>query len=156
MSANNETVGNHDVSVLRHQLDTTRLVVTKIFAPTIAAFGLVGNALTIVILTRKSMKSSTNVYLSALAVYDLLYLLFAVTMTLIHYEVISQSPWYVHYQKPVGRPLADTASNTAVLLTLTFTIERYINIRFPIQGKVTCDHLHGNYCSKTMDRSFNN
>ena len=127
-----------DVSLtsLRHQLQTTRFVVNKVLAPTVVAFGLLGNALAIIILTRRSMKSSTSSYLTALAVYDSVYLLLALSMTLTHYPAVRQAVWYTYYQKPIGRPLTDIASNTAVILTVTFTIERFISVRFPLKGKV--------------------
>jgi hypothetical protein len=133
--------GSNDESLLRQQLQSTRFIVNKVLAPTIVAFGVLGNALTIAILTRRSMTSSTNCYLSVLAVYDSIYLLFALTMTLIHYEAINQTSSYIHYQKPIGRPIVDIASNTAVILTVTFTIERYISVRFPLKGKVSVNIL---------------
>ena len=40
--------------------------------PIICVYGLVGNCLILVVMSRKSMQSSTNVYLSALAVSDTL------------------------------------------------------------------------------------
>jgi len=125
-----------DVDDLRRQLDWTRLVVQKVLIPSVVLFGVSGNLVNVAVLTRRSMKSSTNSYLTALAVYDILYLVFALTMTLKHYSAVSGSPSYEHYQQPFGRPLTDTASNTGVWLTLTFTVERYIAVCHPMKGKV--------------------
>jgi len=47
--------------------------------------GVVGNVVTAIILTRRRMRSSTNVYLTALAASDLLYLLFMFSLSLAHY-----------------------------------------------------------------------
>jgi len=56
------------------QLEATRFVVQKLIVPVVVTFGVLGNAVTVAVLTRPWMKSSTNSYLTALAVYDLLYL----------------------------------------------------------------------------------
>ena len=50
----------------------------------------------------------------------------------------TDSLWYGHYRLPYGRPLADLCSNTAVWLTVTFTLERFIGIQFPMKGKRLC------------------
>jgi len=116
----------------------TRFVVQRVLAPTVISAGILANILTVIVLTRPSMtRSSTNVYLSALAVYDAAYLALAFTMTWIHYDTVKAMAWYTRYQLPVGRPLIDSASNTAVWLIVSFTVERFINVRFPIKGKVT-------------------
>jgi len=71
-------------TTLRCQLETTRLVVQKIVVPLVVTFGVLGNAVSVAVLTRPWMKSSTNSYLTTLAVYDLLYLVLdpAVSLTL--------------------------------------------------------------------------
>ena len=70
-------------TTLRCQLETTRFIVQKIIVPLVVTFGVVGNTVTVAVLTRSWMKSSTNRYLTALAVYDLLYLVLysAVSLT---------------------------------------------------------------------------
>jgi len=72
-------------------LDVVQTVAFKLVVPPIVAFGCVGNIISIVVLTRKSMKSSTNRYLTCLAVYDILYLVFAFSMILKHYQHIGRS-----------------------------------------------------------------
>jgi len=122
---------------LGRQLAVTRLIVQKVLIPSVVLFGVSGNLVNVAVLTRRSMKSSTNSYLTALAVCDILYLVFALTMTLNHYEIVSSSPSYRYYRLPFGRPLTDTASNTGIWLTLTFTVERYIGVCHPMKGKVS-------------------
>ena len=70
-------------SSLRCQLEITRFIVQKIAVPLIVTFGVLGNVVTVAVLTRPWMKSSTNSYLTVLAVYDLLYLIInsAVSLT---------------------------------------------------------------------------
>jgi len=142
-----------ELEELNRHLAVTRLIVQKVLIPCVVLFGVSGNLVNVAVLTRRSMKSSTNSYLTALArqtddrgrttlqltalaVYDILYLIFALTMTLNHYSGVSGCASYQHYRLPFGRPLTDTASNTGIWLTLTFTVERYIGVCHPIKGKV--------------------
>jgi len=135
---NTDAIDNVDgLSDLRHRVEMTRFVVQRVLAPVIIAGGILANILTVVVLTRRTMtRSSTNVYLCALAAYDAVYLVLAFSMTWKHYDTLAPLPWYVSYRLPVGRPLIDSASNTAVWLTVTFTVERFIGVRFPMKGKV--------------------
>ena len=137
-------VDDDGLTDLRHRVEMTRFVVQRILAPTIITAGFLANVLTVVVLTRRSMtRSSTNVYLTALAIYDAVYLALAFSMTWKHYDAVHTMPWYVRYQQPVGRPLIDSASNTAAWLIVSFTIERFIGVRFPMKGKVRRQTLLG-------------
>ena len=83
-------VDDPGLSERRAVLDLVQTVAFKLLVPPIVAFGCIGNIINIVVLTRKSMKSSTNRYLTCLAVYDILYLVFAFSMILKHYDDIGQ------------------------------------------------------------------
>ena len=91
-TASNSTTsaGDDDCGLAERRLllDRVQTVAFKVVVPPLVAFGCVGNVINIVVLTRKSMKSSTNRYLTCLAVYDILYLVLAFTMILKHYHDI--------------------------------------------------------------------
>lgn len=123
---------------LVNQLNITRFVVWRILVPLTVLFGVIGNLLNVAVLTRRSMRTSTNVYLTALATCDILYLVFAFSLGLKHFQVISSSLTYKLFRKPFGMALVDTFSNTGVWLTLTFTVERYVGVCHPMKGKVLC------------------
>ena len=145
-----------DLDYLERQLAVTRFVVQKVLIPSVVLFGISGNLVNVTVLTRPSMKSSTNSYLTALAVCDILYLIFALTMTLYHYSSVSSTASYQYYRVPLGRPLTDTASNAGIWLTLTFTVERYIGVCHPMKGKVTIlssSQLHCSLISLMYDKA---
>ncbi|XP_046684934.1 uncharacterized protein LOC124370692, partial [Homalodisca vitripennis] len=52
----------------------SRYWVQRVLQPAVVLVGVVGNLITIIVLTRRRMSSSTNTYLTALAVTDLAYL----------------------------------------------------------------------------------
>lgn len=93
-------------------LDGSRFWIQKVLLPLVVTIGIIGNGknvsttiyipcpiapelifefkifflgVTVVVLTRRRMRSSTNTYLTALAISDLLYLIFVFTLSLEHY-----------------------------------------------------------------------
>ncbi|GAB6023930.1 hypothetical protein CHUAL_008661 [Chamberlinius hualienensis] len=116
--------------------DMSRFWVKRVLYPLIMCVGVLGNSITIVILTRRRMRSSTNHYLTALAISDLFYLIFAFTLSLDHYKIFQTHAYYTYWCYAVM--LTDACTNTSVWLTVTFTIERYVAVCHPIKGKVLC------------------
>jgi len=133
----NESYVDAPVVSLMAELATTRFVVQRVLMPIVIVFGVVANAINIAVLTRRSMKSSTNHYLSALAVYDVCYLALVFIIILRHYAVVASSGWYNRYWLH-AMWLGNNCSNTGVWLTVTFTVERYIGVCHPMRGKVLC------------------
>lgn len=54
--------------------DGSRFWIQRVVQPVVVLIGVLGNLITIVVLTRHRMASSTNTYLAALALTDLVYL----------------------------------------------------------------------------------
>lgn len=109
-------------------LDQSRFWIQRVLVPIIMIIGVIGNTITIVIMTRRRMRSSTNWYLAALATFDMLYLIFTFILSFRHYSNIKNVKYYYYWILwPFAVMICDGSSNTSIWLTVTFTIERYAN-----------------------------
>ncbi|KAH7638601.1 class a rhodopsin-like protein g-protein coupled receptor gprnna13-like protein [Dermatophagoides farinae] len=122
-----------------HFRDGTRFWVQRVLVPIIMIIGIIGNSITMIIMTRRRMRSSTNWYLAALAIFDMIYLIFTFILSLKHYPNAHSIDYYYYWNLfPYFTMITDASSNTSVWLTVTFTIERYIAVCHPIKGKIIC------------------
>ncbi len=81
--------------------------------------------------------SSTNNYLVALALVDIAYLVLTLILNTL------QNPCFTNISLSeivltISRPIADFSSNTSVWLTVTFTVERWVAITYPLQSRTWC------------------
>jgi hypothetical protein len=102
------------------------------------SIGVTGNILAIIVLTKRRMiMSSTNNYLVALALVDIAYLILTLIINTL------QNPCFTNTSLSeivltICRPVADFSSNTSVWLTVTFTVERWVAITYPLQNRTWC------------------
>lgn len=131
---------NHTGEELSAQFrDASRFWIQRVFVPLVVGIGLLGNVITIVVLTRRRMRSSTNVYLTALAVSDLLYLVFVFTLSFKHYPNIREPSFLLYWQYyGFGIWFTDATTYTSIWLTVSFTVERYIAVCHPMRGRLIC------------------
>lgn len=123
------------------QFDEIKLVefyLTGVASIVIISLGLIGNILTIAVLTKRTMQSSTNCYLKALAMWDSVVLI--ITFFLIGIPSVSKTyrenilPYVIVYAYPAGL-VGQTAT---IWLTVSFTVERYIAVCHPLRAASMC------------------
>ena len=139
MLEGNDHDSDDDLLPYKNFLTESRFWVQRVLVPIIMVIGVLGNTITIIIMTRRRMRSSTNNYLAALAIFDMLYLIFTFILSLKQYPNIHDPKYYYYWSfSPFAHMITDCCSNSSVWLTVTFTIERFIVVSHPIKGKVIC------------------
>uniref|UniRef100_A0A8R1TRZ7 G_PROTEIN_RECEP_F1_2 domain-containing protein n=2 Tax=Onchocerca TaxID=6281 RepID=A0A8R1TRZ7_ONCVO len=106
------------------------MMVIRILLPVIGLFGLCGNGISAFIYSRKSMRSSMNIYLCALAISDTIIILTAFLLFLIEnlrYKSLLLSEIFA-ILTPLTFPLGLTAQSLSVFLTVTSAIDCFIMI----------------------------
>ncbi|XP_049312617.1 uncharacterized protein LOC105232244 isoform X2 [Bactrocera dorsalis] len=120
-----------DVAAVRH-------VVQRILVPCVFVVGLLGNSVSIYVLTRKRMRCTTNIYLTALAITDIIYLTMALLLSLQHYDYVQRNVeiFWKCYGYVVW--LCDACAYISIYIAVCFTIERFIAIRYPLKRQTFC------------------
>ncbi|CAH1953729.1 unnamed protein product [Acanthoscelides obtectus] len=83
---------------LYYVLESSRFWVQKVLVPILLCLGIAGNTLTIMVLTRRRMRSSTNIYLSALAIADIFHLIFGFLLSFTHYKNIHDRRYELYWR----------------------------------------------------------
>ena len=119
-------------------LTRVRLIVKFYIWPLLVIFGLTGNCLSILVLTRRRLiRTSTNNYLTILAAFDSCYLILTLILNFGSHPTFAESS-VTQTILFFLRPLADFSSNTATWLIVCFTLERTLAVTRPIYAKRTC------------------
>ncbi|ESO81957.1 hypothetical protein LOTGIDRAFT_66365, partial [Lottia gigantea] len=104
-------------------------------------FGLLGNILSIIVLSHPKIRSSTSYYLITLAIYDNIILVsMEVFFNLPRKEIALMETYmcYFQYVLPVGYPISLAAQMGSIYTTVAFTVERYIAVCRPLHVSNTC------------------
>ncbi|CAH1783894.1 unnamed protein product [Owenia fusiformis] len=135
---------NHSVLPVSEgsNLDETHSKVQSIIEdhilPVIVVFGICGIILTLIVLSRKSMVTSTNTYLTALAVADLLFLVILSTILIGHKAFINNSSSYIRAYLHIASIVMNMFLFSSVWVTVMLAVERYIAICKPFFARLMC------------------
>ncbi|XP_074653302.1 FMRFamide receptor-like [Tubulanus polymorphus] len=120
---------------------TAQFITGLVCYPIICFFGITGNVISILVISRGKLLNSTNVYLLALAVSDTIKLLadlcyFAVILTL-RINSVNGKIGYA-YLYPYAHYVFNTTACVTAWLTVSVAIERYILVCHPAHAKRLC------------------
>lgn len=114
-------------------------VISQYVLPIICAFGILGIILTVIVLSRKNMCTSTNCHLMALAIADLLFLiLLATRLVENHLEPWSNSYYHFQIYMSYAMIFMHVFLMASIWLTVMLAVERYIAICQPFLAAKVC------------------
>jgi 7 transmembrane receptor (rhodopsin family) len=112
----------------------------------VGVLGILGNVLSMVILSRPQMRSSINYLLIGLARCDTVLLLTSVLLFGIP-AIYSYTGYFFYYYyhiyptiSPLMFPIALSAQTASVYLTLTVTLERFVAVCHPLRARALCTY----------------
>uniref|UniRef100_A0A336L365 CSON002596 protein n=1 Tax=Culicoides sonorensis TaxID=179676 RepID=A0A336L365_CULSO len=114
---------------------------SAIFLSGVGLFGILGNILSMVILSRPQMKSSISAVLFGLAACDTLLIVTSLLLfslaTIYPYTRYLFNYYYIWYPKltPFIFPIAMAAQTASAYLTITVSFERFLVVYFPLQSR---------------------
>lgn len=118
--------------------DNAQFVTGLICYPTICMIGLIGNIFIVVVFAQKSMATSTNIYLSALAISDIFKLindlLYFLTILLVKVDPPSGSKMY-GFLYPYAHFIFNMSVCVSSWLTVSVAVERYLLVCHPAHAK---------------------
>ena len=114
-------------------------IITGILIPIICAFGIAGIIVAVIVLSRKNMCTSTNCYLMALSVTDLLFLLvFSTILADNRFTQHTQSHYFYRMYVTYATYFMHIFLMASIWLTVMLAVERYIAICRPFMATKLC------------------
>nr|CAH7745088.1 unnamed protein product [Callosobruchus chinensis] len=123
-----------------------RFVVCGLFINLIGLLGLIGNIISMVILSRPQMRSSINYLLIGLARIDTVLIVTSILLfglpSIYPYSGLFFTYYYMVYPHiaPLVYPLAMVSQTASVYLTVTISLERFVAVCFPLKAKSLCTY----------------
>ena len=121
--------------------ETAQFLTGIILYPIIIIIGLTGNTMSLIVLSHNKMLTSTNVFLSALSVADIIKLLndtlyFLVSILIRRHPLAGNR--MLGYMYPFSHYVFNQSVCVSAWLTVSVTIERYISVCHATKARVVC------------------
>uniref|UniRef100_A0A915HUV3 G-protein coupled receptors family 1 profile domain-containing protein n=1 Tax=Romanomermis culicivorax TaxID=13658 RepID=A0A915HUV3_ROMCU len=153
------TPNNESCPFSKHEWLTAKFYVIAVTGTSLAILGIMGNITTAMVLCRPSMRSSNNMYLTALAIFDTFLLITAILLYGMEYvyEYTDDYGLYRlwHYYVPIVYAFSHIAQTGSVYITVSVTIERFIAVVYPDRSKYKKCVFQSHYCGKAKTNEQN-
>ncbi|KAL8578502.1 hypothetical protein ACOMHN_028774 [Nucella lapillus] len=119
----------------------TQLVCDRVLVPLVVTFGILGNVLSLVVLSRKEMASATSSFLTGLAVSDLSLLLLQLPVFFglsPHVAASDGFRLFVRYYTVILYVMTNVFLTCTSWLTVAVTVERFLSLRFMMHPRIVC------------------
>lgn len=113
---------------------------------TVGVFGIIGNIISMIILSRPQMRSSINYLLIGLARYDTVLIVTSILVfgipSIYPYSGYLSYYYFIIYPKlsPITFPIGMIAQTASVYMTFIVTLERYIAVCHPLKARALCTY----------------
>lgn len=126
-----------DINLVYEKYIPERFIIPKVLKTILYIFGFPGNVLACILWLQKPMLHSSGCYLAALAVSDVVFLIMSLMYDLTLYWKVKILDFPTICQ--LFPCLYLSVQYLSPLLTLAFTVERFISIRFPFKRRIYCN-----------------
>lgn len=128
------------------EVDLYRFIVNGVFLNLVGILGIVGNIISMIILSRPQMRSSINYLLIGLARVDTLLIITSILLFGLPGIYPYTGYMFVYYYNvyphiiPLVYPLATTMQTASVYMTLTVSLERFVAVCHPLRARSLCTY----------------
>lgn len=125
---------NGNVNMSQILPNTVDFITYCYILPAVCTFGIIGNITNLITLASPRLKSVSYMYLRALALSDLLCMIFVLCFSIAQSQerALTKSWLFAFYEAHIMLPLINWALATSVLIVVELSLERFTSVVFPM------------------------